>query len=488
MTKTSLFLVQQKILIMQKIGLILFLSLISISSVKHSIQEDELSPRAAGDKPNFILIVADDLGFADLGFTGSTQIKTPDIDRLAQSGVVFSEGYVTSAVCSPSRAGMLTGRNQVSFGHDNNLGGSQPGFDPQYLGLPLSEKTIADYLKPLGYLNGLVGKWHLGHEPQFHPLKRGFDEFWGYTGGGHDYFSFEADGKGSKAPIECNYKTPEPLTYITDDVGSECVEFIARHKNEPFFLFASFNAPHTPMQATAEDLELYKHIKNKRRRTYAAMVHRLDVNIGRIVDTVAQLGLTENTLIVFISDNGGPVNTNASLNAPYNGQKGILLEGGIHVPFIMNWPQTLPAGITNKNPVVSYDFAPTFIELAGGEISEEAKFEGVNLLPYILEQKNTLPHDEIKWRFTISAAIRDGDWKLIRLPDRLPMLYHLPSDISEQNNVAFKNIEKTKELLKKLGDWDVSLPHTVFLEGAAWKRRQLNLYDKKYQLVQPDLE
>jgi len=444
--------------------------------------------RSAINKPNFILIVADDLGFADLGFNGSTQINTPNIDQLAYTGVRFSEGYVSSPVCSPSRAGLLTGINQVEFGHDNNIGGNQPGFDPQYLGLPLSQNTIADELKLLGYTSGLIGKWHLGEKPQFHPLKRGFDEFWGYTGGGHDYFTSSPDGKGYHSPIECNYKIANPITYITDDKGDECVEFIQRHQNDPFFLFASFNAPHSPMQATSEDLEVYKHIENIKRRTYAAMVHRLDVNIGKIISAINRHGLRENTLIVFISDNGGPTDSNASINAPYNGQKGILLEGGIHVPFVMNWPNILEAGTIYSHPVSSLDIAPTFLALAGGEIQEKDNFDGVNLLPYILEEDTTLPHQELKWRFTISAAIRDGDWKLIRLPDRLPLLYFLPTDTSEQNNLSLKHIEKTKELLQKLGSWDVGLPHPVFLEGAVWKQRQLNLYDKEYQIKQPDIK
>jgi arylsulfatase A-like enzyme len=428
--------------------------------------------------------VADDLGFADLGFTGSTQIKTPHIDQLAHTGVAFAEGYVSSPVCSPSRAGFLTGINQVGFGHDNNIGGNQTGFDPQFLGLPLSQQTIADHLKPLGYTSGLIGKWHLGDAPQFHPLKRGFDEFWGYTGGGHDYFTSSSDGKGYQSPIECNYKTPAPITYITDDVGDESVAFIERHANAPFFLFASFNAPHTPMQATEEDLAQYNHIKDPKRRTYAAMVHRLDVNIGKIVTAVNQQGISENTLIVFISDNGGPVSSNASLNAPYNGQKGILLEGGIHVPFVMNWPNTLPAGLTYPHPVSSLDITPTFVEMAGG-ISQDHEFDGINLISFVLDGNSAIPHPDLKWRFTISAAIREGDWKLVRLPDRLPQLYHLPSDTSEQTNVALEHLKKTEQLLKKLGDWDVGLPHPVFLEGAIWRRNQLNLYDRKYQLEQP---
>ena len=430
-------------------------------------------------KPNFILIVADDLGFGDLSYNGSIQIPTPSIDKLAREGVNFTQGYVSAPVCSPSRAGLLTGRYGVSFGHDNNIGGTQPGFDPQYLGLPLTETTIATRLNNLGYATGLIGKWHLGAEPQFHPLKRGFDEFWGYTGGGHDYFK-------TTKHIECNYKTPQKITYITDDKGDECVDFIKRHKDEPFFLFASFNAPHTPMQATKADLKLFEHIIDKRRRTYCAMVHRLDINVGRIMAAVKKEGLAENTLVVFISDNGGPTTSNASINAPLNGHKGILLEGGIRVPFIMNWQGNLPSGKTYKSPVISLDFATTFFELAGGVITDYIKFDGVNLMPFIANNQVGIPHELLHWRFTISAAIVEGNWKLIRLPDRLPMLYNLSNDISEQNNVALQNIDRTKAMLKTLGDWDVHLPHPVFLEGAGWKARQLKLYDKKYMLVQPE--
>lgn len=437
-------------------------------------------------KPNFIIILADDLGFADLSLNGSKQIPTPHIDKLANEGINFTQGYVSGPVCSPSRAGLITGRNQVHFGHDNNLANVQPGFDVAYNGLPLSEITIATRLKKLGYVTGLVGKWHLGSEPHFHPLKRGFDEFWGYTGGGHNYFSSKPDGKGYDCPIECNYKTPQPITYITDDKGDECVDFIKRHKDKPFFLFASFNAPHAPMHATKEDLERFKHIKNEKRRKYCAMVYRLDINVGKIMKALEDQGVEKNTLVVFLSDNGGPVDSNASINAPFNGQKGILLEGGIRVPFIMNWKGKLPAGQICEEPVISLDFAPTFFELAGGESSENVRFDGVNLMPYLTGKNKGQPHKSMNWRFTISAAIREGNWKLIRLPDRLPMLFDLSKDISEQNNVAMENIEQTTLLLKKLGDWDVSQPHPVFLEGAIWKKRQLHLYDLKYPLVQPE--
>lgn len=460
-----------------------FKSTILLFTLLFSVQI--IQAAGAKTKPNFIIILADDLGYADVSLNGSKQIPTPNIDRLAEKGVNFTNGYVTGPVCSPSRAGLLTGRNQVHFGHDNNLGGNQPGFDPEYLGLPLTENTIATRLKKLGYVTGLIGKWHLGVTHEFHPLQRGFDEMWGYTGGGHDYFTSEPDGKGYKCPIECNYKTPQKITYITDDKGDECVDFIKRHKNEPFFLFASFNAPHAPMQATEADLELFKHIKNEKRRKYCAMVHRLDVNVGRIIKTLEDHELDENTMLVFLSDNGGPCDSNASINAPFSGQKGILLEGGIHVPFIISFPGSIPEGETYSNPVISLDIARTFFELAGGTISDEVTLEGVNLVPYVNGEIQGKPHDSFNWRFTISAAIRENKWKLIRLPDRLPMLFDLSKDISEQNNVALDNIEITKSMLRKLGEWDVKQPHPVFLEGAVWKVRQLKLYDKEYQLVQP---
>ncbi|MFS4416936.1 sulfatase-like hydrolase/transferase [Maribacter sp. 2307ULW6-5] len=436
-------------------------------------------------KPNVILILADDLGYADLGLTGSKQLKTPHLDALAKNGVFFSQAYVSAPVCSPSRAGLLTGINQVSFGHDNNLGGNQPGFDPDFLGLPLSQKTIADHLSELGYVCGLIGKWHLGDTEHFHPLKRGFQEFWGYTGGGHDYFRSEPGGKGYLSPLQSNFKTPQAISYLTDDKGDECAAFIERNKERPFFLFASFNAPHAPMQATEQDKALFDHIPDEKRRTYAAMVHRLDVNVGKIMDALQEQGLAQHTLVVFLSDNGGPVAANASLNAPYRGSKGTLLEGGLHVPLIMHWPGTLPKGKVYGHSVSALDLAPTFLAMAGADNHALPSFSGTNLLPYVLGEATGAPHPNLKWRFTISAAIREGNWKLIRLPDRLPLLYHLPTDSSELKDLSLENVQKTKALLKQLGDWDVALPHPVFLEGAVWKKRQLELYDAPYNLRQP---
>jgi arylsulfatase A-like enzyme len=215
------------------------------------------------------------------------------------------------------------------------------------------------------------------------------------------------------------------------------------------------------------------------------MVHRLDVNVGRILEALDRSGLASRTLVAFISDNGGPVESNASLNAPLNGQKGILLEGGVRVPFVLRWTETLPTGLTFESPVSALDFVPTFVAAAGGGVTQADDLDGVDLLPYLTGEVEGPPHERLRWRFTISAALREGDWKLVRLPDRLPMLYHLPSDISEQKDVALENLERTKVMLKRLGDWDVTLPHPLFLEGAVWKKRQLESYDRTYPLKQP---
>lgn len=435
-------------------------------------------------KPNFIIILADDLGYGDVGFTGSTQIKTPHIDAIAADGVIFTDGYVSAPVCAPSRAGLITGRNQVNFGYDNNLTDALPQFNPEYSGLPVEEKTIADRLSDLGYVNGIIGKWHLGEKEQFHPTNRGFDEFWGYLGGGHNYFADDTSNKKYNRPIISNYKEPQPISYLTDDKGDECVDFINRHKDEPFFLFASFNAPHAPMQATEEDLKLYAHIKDEKRRTYAAMTHRLDENVGKMVNELKKQKIYDNTVIVFFSDNGGPDTNNGSINAPFNGRKGILLEGGIRVPFVMSYPAKLKSGVYNKS-ITSLDLTPTFVALAGGKTTPKDKLDGVNIFPYITQEIDGHPHETLMWRFTISAGIRKGNWKLVRLPDRLPLLFNLDKDPSEQNNVAQENLKLVENMLKELGDWDVSTPHVLFLEGSKWRRNQLNLYDKKYQLTQP---
>jgi len=446
---------------------------------------------AAVSKPNFIVILADDLGYGDLGYTGSTQIKTPNIDQLASSGVVFTNGYVTAPVSGPSRAGLMTGRYNCKFGFYTNPDlppDQQPQIDREYIGLPVNEITLANRLGDLGYINGLIGKWHLGHLTQFHPLKRGFHEFWGFVNGGHDYFITVPRSETQiryRWPIECNYKTQGKLTYLTDDIGNECIDFIRRHKNEPFFLFASFNAPHIPLQAPDADKELYSFVNDERRRTYCAMVHRLDVNVGRIINELKKQGIYENTVVVFLSDNGGYINDNVSINAPFRGEKQTLLEGGIHVPFIISYPEKFKAGTLYEEPVISLDILPTFVKMAGGEIKENDNIHGVDLTPFINGKKSTKPHEYLFWNYEGISAIRYGDMKLINLPDKLPELYNLRKDVSEQNDIAEKRKEMVNKLIEKLGMWNMTCPEPLFFNNNEQKIAIRKLYDKS-PLQQPN--
>ena len=243
------------------------------------------------------------------------------------------------------------------------------------------------------------------------------------------------------------------------------------------------------MQATEEDLKRFGNIEGELRRTYCAMVYRLDQNVGKIIEALQEEGLESNTLVVFISDNGGPaINpiSNGSVNAPLRGQKTTVLEGGIRVPFIFKWPARLIAGTKIDDMVLSLDICPSFIEAAGGTASEKDNYRGVNIIPFLTGQTDSIPHVSMEWRYTVGATIRDGDWKLIRLPDRLPMLYHISDDISEQHDVALQNLDRTKAMMNRLGSWEVHLPHPVFHEPAGWRIRHLGFYDAEYQLVQPE--
>ncbi len=441
-------------------------------------------------RPNIVLILADDLGYGDLGVTGSTQIPTPHIDSMATEGIRFSNAYVTSPVCAPSRAGLMTGKHPVTFGFRDNLAPVQPGHDPEFVGLPLNQTTLAERLKRLGYTTGIVGKWHLGELPKFSPLKRGFDEFWGYSGGAHDYFRAEPDGEKSMAgPILCSYKKPAPLNYLTDDEGNECVDFIRRHKDHPFFLFASFAAPHSPMQATEEDLKRFDSIKDKLRRTYCAMVYRLDLNVGRILAELRSQGIERDTLVVFLSDNGGPSApglSNGSVNAPLRGSKTTVLEGGIRVPMMVRWPANLPSGKTLDMMVSSLDLLPTFIAAAGGSTDPSEGLSGSSLLPLLTGKSDQPLHGSLMWTYTVGSAIRSGDWKLIRLPDRLPMLYHLSTDLTEQRDLALEQMDRTRAMLRELGQWELRAANPVCREPSDWRVRHLKYYDSDYQTTQPE--
>jgi len=431
-----------------------------------------LAHRASARPPNLIVILTDDQGYADVGFHGCKDIPTPHLDSIAANGVHFPSGYVTYSVCSPSRAGLLTGRYQQRFGHERN-----PRFEPtnRQVGLPLGETTLADALGKVGYQSGIVGKWHLGAHPDLHPLKRGFNEFFGHLGGGHQYFanaltikdslSAKTEDDSYRLWIMRNHTPVQTQQYLTDEFSDEAVHFIERHKDGPFFLYLAYNAPHGPLQASEKYLARFPSIKNQGRRTYAAMVSAVDDGVGRVLDQLRTLHLTEDTLIFFLSDNGGPTKQNASDNAPLRGNKGDPWEGGVRVPFAAQWPGHFPRGLVYEHPVSSLDIFATIAALANVEPDPIRPLDGVNLLPYVTQRKPGAPHEAIYLRiFDRGAyAVRQGSHKLV-IPTTggTAELYDLSTDIGETRNLASTETSTVGELEKLRVAWDAALVPPVF--------------------------
>jgi arylsulfatase A-like enzyme len=406
----------------------------------------------AGKKPNIILIVADDLGYGELGCQGNKEIPTPHIDSIARNGVRFTNGYVTAPLCSPSRAGLLTGRYQQRFGHEFNPGQTtNPSTD---FGLPLSETLLPARLKELGYKTGMVGKCHLGLKPEFLPINRGFDEFFGFLGGAHSYV-----GNDVQKGTVLRGSTPVPeKEYLTDAFAREAEAFIEKHHDKPFFLYLPFNAVHMPLQSIQKYLDRFGNIKDGKRKTFAAMISAMDDAVGRVIERVRKHKLEENTLIFFISDNGGPTLTTTSGNLPLRGYKAQVLEGGIRLPFMMQWKGRLPAGKVYHHPVSSLDIHPTAIAAAGGAIKPEMNLDGVDLSLFMTGTNPNRPHETLCWRMGEKQAIRHGDWKLIKEQGEIEWsLYNLAEDAGEEKNLAAKMPEKVKELKSLYGAWEAQL-------------------------------
>lgn len=450
-------------------GIILLLaSCLSSPSQDHKATA---SVDSAIDSPNFIIILVDDMGYSDVGFNGCKDIPTPNIDRIAKNGVVFTEGYVTYAVCGPSRAGLITGRYQDRFGFGRN-----PLLAPKdaSMGLPLSEKTIADAVKPIGYTSKIIGKWHLGAHESLHPLNRGFDEFYGFLSGGHRYFPEEwtlhdlsearSQWDGYRTKLLDNYTRVDEKEYLTDALSREAVDFIERKANTPFFLYLAYNAPHAPLQATETYLERFPNITNPKRKTYAAMVSAVDDGVGRVLDALEQSNITENTMVVFLSDNGGPEQNNGSDNGILRGGKGDYYEGGIRVPFAMQWPGKIPAGTTFEHPVISLDIFATMADMVGYVASKEHALDGVNLLPYLGGENHGIPHEYLFWRnFDAQKfAARSIDYKLWK-SKKSNELYHIKSDVGEQDNVLKANQNIHESMEKATMEWEDQMMDPVFL-------------------------
>lgn len=436
----------------------------------------------AQEKPNIIFLFADDAGYADFGFQGSREIKTPHLDKLATKGVLFSQGYVCASTCGPSRAGLITGKYQQRFGFEEN---NVPGFmsevsakDGDDMGVPVEELTIADYLKQQGYTTAVYGKWHLGGADKFHPTKRGFDEFYGFRGGARSYFPYEEAPEEKLNKLEKGFGNfGEHEGYLTDALAEEAVDFMERNKEQPFFIWMSFNAVHSPMHAKEEDLEEFPNLQGTRKEL-AAMTLAMDRACGLLLDKLKELGLEKNTLIVFTNDNGGPSDINASVNYPLSGTKSNQLEGGIRVPFIMSWPGKIEANTRYDYPVSTLDLLPTFYEAAGGNSKNIKDIDGVDLLPYIQGKNTERPHQILFWKKETRATIRNGDWKLIRYPDRPAELFNIAQDETEQKDLAAFNPEKVKELYKQIFEWELTLERPRWLLKRSYEKYDMDRMDK----------
>ena len=435
-----------------------------------------LSCDSPAQRPNLIILFSDDAGYADYGFHGSETIRTPSLDRLASSGVRFTNGYVTASVCSPSRAGLMTGRYQQRFGHELNLPGRpDPDVPDSIRGLPLTEVTLAEILSEDGYTTGLVGKWHLGLEDHFHPTRRGFQEFFGIRKGSGPYFSGQnQDVEAGMIPVH-----PDSLTYLTDEFGDRAVDFIERHQDGPFFLFLSFTAPHTPLHAREDYLgEEESRFETPARAKYASMMRSLDDNVGKVLDALEALGLRENTVVVYVNDNGGAMPFNASLNAPLRGAKGTALEGGNRVAYLMSWPGVIPAGETFDHPVSTLDVMPSFASAAQTPLPGDRTYDGVDLLPFLQGENQAIPHDTLYWKMQWGAAVRAGDWKLVRTPLEEHWLFDLARDVSESNDLSGEYPELTSTLRRSLESWESTHPEPIWLIDDSWHARTLERYDQ----------
>ena len=437
--------------------------------------------------PNIVILFADDLGYGELSCQGNPEIPTPHIDSIANNGVRFTAGYVAGPNCSPSRAGLLTGRIPTRFGYEFNPTGAvneEPGF-----GLPSAEITIAEALHDAGYTTGLIGKWHQGGTARYHPFRHGFDEFFGFTHEGHYFAPPPYKGvttllrrktlPGGAQGIwmgqgglhyhnklgrnEPDYDANNPIVrggqpvveteYLTDALTREAVDFIDRHDDKPFFLYLAYNAVHSPLQGADAYMDKFVHIKDIHRRIFAAMLANMDASVGAVLEQLRKSGLEENTLVFFLSDNGGPTKELTSSNLPLRGSKGQMYEGAIRVPFMLQWKGKVPAGLVYEKPVSSFDiFATAAANCAG--VTAPKQVEGVDLIPYLTGENDGVPHETLYWRQGGKTALRHGDWKLVRMGRRLSPgkakweLYDLSKDISETNNLAAAKPDRLAELIE----------------------------------------
>lgn len=409
------------------------------------LQRDSINSAFADEKPNLIIFYADDLGWGECGCYGCKDIPTPNIDSIARNGVRFTQGYVAATYCSPSRAGLLTGRYPTRFGHEFNS-------THNHSGLSLKETTIADRLKSLGYATAAIGKWHQGAGEEYRPTKRGFDEFYGTLA--NTPFFHPTNFVDSRISNDVR-KVEDDKFYTTDAYADRAIDWIGKNKSKPMFLYLPFNAQHAPLQAPQKYLDRFPTITDEKRKLFAAMMSAMDDAIGRVMTTIRDAGLEEKTLYFFIADNGGPTQGTTSQNGGLRGFKMNTYEGGPRVPFIAQWKGKFPAGKTYDFPVVNLDVLPTIVTAAGGKVVESWKLDGVDLMPYLSGAKANRPHETLYWRFGQQWAVRHGDMKLVvsKGGSGQPELYNLADDPFETKDLAAAHPDKVKELQSLWNKW-----------------------------------
>jgi arylsulfatase B len=444
--------------------------------------------------PNVVLVVIDDLGYGEMSCQNpGTDVPTPHLDAIAAQGVRFTAGYVTAPFCAASRAGLLTGRYQTRFGFEFNPIGAaneEPG-----IGLPVTERTLADVLRDgTGHATALVGKWHLGGTAPFHPLRRGFDEFFGFLHEGHYYKPVPYEGlttwlrrrtlpgggqgrwvSGDGKTIlstrlgrnEPDYDADNPIlrgsqpvaetANLTEAFTREAVAFIGRNAERPFFLAVAYNAVHSPLQGETAYLERFAGIEDIQRRLFAALLAHVDEGVGRIAEALRERGLEERTLFFVISDNGGPTRELTSRNTPLRGEKGSLWEGGIRVPFLFRWPGTVPAGSVRPEPVSSLDIFATCVAACG--LPAVPAVDGMDLRPELTG--GGAPSRDFYWRVGTQAALRSGPWKLVRPGGKGDpeawQLYHLDQDPGETRDLAAENAGTVRSLAARWTEIDAGM-------------------------------
>ncbi|MEQ1824577.1 MAG: sulfatase-like hydrolase/transferase [Pirellula sp.] len=423
-------------------------------------------------KPNLLIFYADDLGYGECGVYGCKDIPTPNIDAIAKNGIKFTQGYVAATYCSPSRAGLMTGRYPTRFGHEFNA------ITRQY-GLSLNETTLPDRLKKLGYATCAIGKWHLGQTAPYHPTKRGFDEFFGTLA--NTPFFHPTNFIDSRKSNEVQ-RIDSPDFYTTDQYSARALQWMSERKGEPWFLYLPFNAQHAPLEAPQKYLDRFPNLTDKR-KIFAAMMSAMDDAIGNVMSNLRRMGQEENTLVFFIADNGGPTQSTTSNNGPLRGFKMTTFEGGPRVPFLAQWKGTFPAGVTYDFPVMNLDVLPTILTAAGSGVDVAWKLDGVDLSTYVTGKNKARPHQTMYWRYGEQWAVRDEDWKLVvsKGGSGKPELYHLSNDIGESKDLSAKEPGRVVALQKLYDAWSAEQAEPTVKDNANPNRA--NRANRKNQKV-----